>query len=136
MVLLPISQVTTEVSTYLLVYWPFIYLLLWFVCSDILPYFTIGRFPWRSAWQPTPVFLPEESPWTEEPGGLQSMGSQRVGHDWASKHTHSQIARVLYVVCIQVPYQICFQIFSPSSWLSIFLVVFFDKQKFLTLMSD
>ena len=23
-------------------------------------------------------------PWTEEPGGLQSMGSQRVGHDWAS----------------------------------------------------
>ena len=21
------------------------------------------------------------SPWTEEPGGLQSMGSQRVGHD-------------------------------------------------------
>ena len=27
----------------------------------------------------TPVFLPGESPWTEEPGGLQSMGSQRVG---------------------------------------------------------
>ena len=23
-------------------------------------------------------------PWTEEPGGLQSMGSQRVGHDWAT----------------------------------------------------
>ena len=22
-----------------------------------------------------------ETPWTEEPGGLQSMGSQRVGHD-------------------------------------------------------
>ena len=22
-------------------------------------------------------------PWTEEPGWLQSMGSQRVGHDWA-----------------------------------------------------
>ena len=21
------------------------------------------------------------TPWTEEPGGLQSMGSQRVGHD-------------------------------------------------------
>ena len=25
-------------------------------------------------------------PWTEEPGGLQSMGSQRVGHIWATKH--------------------------------------------------
>ena len=24
--------------------------------------------------------------WTEEPGGLQSMESQRVGHDWARKH--------------------------------------------------
>ena len=23
-------------------------------------------------------------PWMEEPGGLQSMGSQRVGHDWTS----------------------------------------------------
>ena len=23
-------------------------------------------------------------PWTKEPGGLQSMGSQRVGHDWAT----------------------------------------------------
>jgi len=23
-------------------------------------------------------------PWTEEPGGLQSMGLLRVGHDWAS----------------------------------------------------
>ena len=23
-------------------------------------------------------------PWTEEPGRLQSTGSQRVGHDWAT----------------------------------------------------
>ena len=26
-----------------------------------------------------------EIPWTEEPGGLQSMGSQRDGHNLASK---------------------------------------------------
>ena len=25
-----------------------------------------------------------EIPWTEEPGGLQSMGSQRVGHSWVT----------------------------------------------------
>ena len=25
-----------------------------------------------------------EIPWTEEPGGLQSMGLLRVGHDWAT----------------------------------------------------
>ena len=34
----------------------------------------VGKIPWRRAWQPTPVFLPRESPWTEEPGGLQYMG--------------------------------------------------------------
>ena len=34
----------------------------------------VGKIPGRRAWQPTPVFLPEESPWTEEPGGLQSIG--------------------------------------------------------------
>ena len=27
--------------------------------------------------------------WTEEPGRLQSMGSQRVGHDWVTSLTHS-----------------------------------------------
>ena len=50
----------------------------------------VGKIPWRRAWQPTPVFLPGEFPWTEEPGGLQSMGLQRVGHDWATKHSIAQ----------------------------------------------
>ena len=27
-------------------------------------------------------------PWTEEPGGLQSTGSQRVGHDWVNLLTY------------------------------------------------
>ena len=40
----------------------------------------VGKIPWRRAWQPTSVFLPGESPWTEESGELQSMGSQRVGN--------------------------------------------------------
>ena len=26
--------------------------------------------------------LAQKIPWTEEPGRLHSMGSQRVGHDW------------------------------------------------------
>ena len=30
-----------------------------------------------------------EIPWTEEPGRLQSMGPQRVGHDRAHMCTHS-----------------------------------------------
>ena len=27
-----------------------------------------------------------EIPWTEEPGGLQAMGLQRVGHNLVAKH--------------------------------------------------
>ena len=52
---------------------------------------SVRKIPWRKAWQPTPVFLPRESPWTEEPGRLQSMGSQRVRHGGNnSAHTHTQ----------------------------------------------
>ena len=39
---------------------------------------------------PTPVFLPGESPWTEELSGLQSMGSQRVRHDWETKYLRAK----------------------------------------------
>ena len=44
----------------------------------------VNSFWWllvRRKWQPTPVLLPGNFPWTEEPGKLQSMASQRVGHD-------------------------------------------------------
>ena len=51
----------------------------------------VGKIPRRRAWQPIPVFLPGESPWTEEPGGLQSMGWQRVEHDWATKHSTHRV---------------------------------------------
>ena len=40
-----------------------------------------GKIPLRRTWLPTPVFLLREPPWTEEPGGLQTKGSQRVGHN-------------------------------------------------------
>ena len=47
----------------------------------------VGKLPWRRAWQPSPVFLPGESPWTEESSGLQSVGWQRVEHDWVTNHS-------------------------------------------------
>ena len=47
----------------------------------------VGKIPWRRIWQPIPVFLPGESLGTEEPGELQSMVSQRVRHNWATKHS-------------------------------------------------
>ena len=44
----------------------------------------VRKIPWRRKWLPTPVFA-WEIPWTGEPGGLQSTGSQRVRHDLATK---------------------------------------------------
>ena len=35
---------------------------------------------WRRKWKPTPLFLPGESQ-GQDPGGLLSVGSHRVGHD-------------------------------------------------------
>ena len=37
-------------------------------------------------------------PWAEEPGGLQSMGSHRVVHDWAHTHTHSTQKRYFWAM--------------------------------------
>ena len=36
---------------------------------------SVEKIPWRRVWQPTPGFLPGASPWAEECGGLQSIGS-------------------------------------------------------------
>ena len=59
-----------------------------------------GKIPWRRAWQPTPVFLLGESPWTEEPDGLQPTGLQRVGHDWSdSMHARTDLNKVIIVLC-------------------------------------
>ena len=43
----------------------------------------VGKISWRRAWQPTPVILAWRIPWIEEPGRLQSTGSQRVRHNWS-----------------------------------------------------
>ena len=47
-----------------------------------------GRFTRGRKWQPTPILLPGESH-----GRLQSMGSQRVGHDWETSLT----LRILFI---------------------------------------
>ena len=38
----------------------------------------VRKIPWSRAWQPIPIFLPGESPWTEDPGRLQFIGLHRV----------------------------------------------------------
>ena len=42
----------------------------------------LGRdYPLEQGMATHSIILAWRTPWTEEPGGLQSMGSQSVGHD-------------------------------------------------------
>ena len=71
----------------------------------------VGRIPWKRKWQPTPSILAWGIPWTEEPGGLQSMGLQRVRHDWATEQQqptwlqgrNASAAEALPLYCEQSP---------------------------------
>ena len=47
----------------------------------------VRKLPWGRKWQPAPVFLPGNS--HGESDGLQSIGLQRVGHDWSHTQTHT-----------------------------------------------
>ena len=60
-------------------------------------------------------------PWTEEPGGLRSMGSQRVGYDWATNThtqthithtTHRHTATTKWTLWHTVHFQVCFSLDS------------------------
>ena len=44
----------------------------------------LGRSTGGGHGNPLQYSCPGESPWTEDPGGPQSIGSQRVEHDWAA----------------------------------------------------
>ena len=46
----------------------------------------LGRYPGEGSGNPL-QYLAWKIPWTEEPGRLQSMGSQRVRHDWPKDFT-------------------------------------------------
>ena len=71
------------------------------------------KIPWRRAWQPTPVVLAWRTPWTEESGGLLSIGSLRVRHDWVTEHA--------CIVDLQCWVNFC----HTAKWLSYTLYTFF-----------
>ena len=48
----------------------------------------VRKILWRRKQYPHSSILAWIKPETEEPGRLQSMGSQTVGHDWANEHVH------------------------------------------------
>ena len=42
-----------------------------------------------------------ETPWTEEPGGLQFIGLQKVRHDWATEHnTQHEFINIILIFSV------------------------------------
>ena len=58
--------------------------LLILICSNWLIFPLLYHPSPRSPMAPHSSTLTWKIPWTEEPGGLQSMGSLRVGHNWVT----------------------------------------------------
>ena len=52
------------------------------------------------------TILAWESLWTDEPGGLQSIGSQRLGHHLVTKQLHIYI----YIYCLSLHIYVCIYI--------------------------
>ena len=53
----------------------------------------VRKIPWRRACSPL-QYSCLKNPWTEEPGGLQSIGLQRVRYDWSDlvrTHAHGEL---------------------------------------------
>ena len=60
--------------------------------------------------------LSERTPWTEEPGRLQSMGSQRVGHDLVTEQQQQSVDdQYKFYICedvyMYIPIYICIYIY-------------------------
>ena len=55
----------------------------------------VGKIPWRREMVTHSSVLSWKIPWTEEPGALPSIGSQRVRHDWVSTQDPFNKTRIL-----------------------------------------
>ena len=73
--------------------------------------------------------LAGESPWTEEPGGLQSMCSQRVRQDWATTQKAFLFPCWLVLVTLQFWYSKDYQNLSLQILESFIALVFIWKGK-------
>ena len=56
-------------------------------------------------------------PWTEEPGRLQYMGSQRVGHDSAAEQGHVQPIISPFLCIPFMPEQDSYQAFTSLGYM-------------------
>ena len=81
--------------------------MLYFVKRFLWIYWLLFSFLSHIYMAPHSSTLAWKIPWMEEPGGLQSMGSLRVGHDWATSLSLSCIGEgngnLLQCSCLENP---------------------------------
>ena len=74
-----------------------------------------GRSPEEGNGNPLQDSYLKKFPWTEEPGRLQSMGSQRVRHNLATEHTHTHTyiySAIKYSMKHNFPWLYSFQVIN------------------------
>ena len=70
-------------------------------------------------------------PWIEEPGGLQSIGLQRVGHDWTDlARMHKQL-NIFTPISLQKGSKVKTMVAAHSSRVLVHLVCWMDIQMLL-----
>ena len=73
-------------------------------------------------------------PWTEEPGRLQSIGSQTIRHDWLPKHTEALLPYEVALSLLQI--QLRFHPWKSLCGPGIFLLRMTERQSQLTLTKN
>ena len=81
----------------------------------------VGKIPWRTAWQPTPVFLPGESQGQRRLAGYSPQGckdsdmTEATEHTHTHTHTHTHNIIPIKKLLIQWSTQVTFLITSPAN---------------------
>ena len=98
----------------------------WVICIEELPWWLSGKesalmqetwvqslgweHPLEEGMATHPSMLTRRIPWTEEHGGLQSIGSKRIRHDWSNlvnMHLHWMFCVWCLCVCICEEVSVC-----------------------------
>ena len=59
----------------------------------------VGKIPWRRAWQPTPVFLPEKSHGQKSLAGYSPWGQKELDMTEVTYHDHIVISNLKVNLC-------------------------------------
>ena len=74
------------------------------------------KIPWRRKWQRTLVLLPGKIPWTEEPGGLESMGWKK-SQTWLKRLDKNNKMQIQFEKCSHLA-SIHFKVEETDLWIS------------------